>query len=493
MILQGSIQKYDWGKKGSKSLISSTFLNPIQINENDYYAEYWMGTHSQGPSLVTSILPLNEKWEEANEKLKSSLKNSLCEKSSDSLVEIINDLDSNQDSNLRINENNKNIIVENESRLNSMGVNENIFIDKINKNDKNDKNDKDDLNEIAKIMNLNEINLCNNYPELSNILNRKLNFLFKMLSINKSLSIQVHPDKDSAKKLYSLFPQIYRDDQPKPEMVLAITPMEILCSFRPLDEIYIFVCHIKELRELIPEDVIKKVCRNDWNDKNNKREFIKLLFTSFMKNENFFMQKKTIELYQKLEQIPIERRTNEENYFIKLYNQHPGDPGCFCIFFLNIIQLKQDQAIYLEANEPHAYISGDCVEIMNSSDNVIRCGLTSKFKDIDTLCNVLTYSYGEPEILKGKTSHTLQNSFLLYKPNILNPSFEIEKITLNPSDSHLINCNNDTIIFIYQGEIVVHPSLSDHKKGAVLFLVPGNTIYIISTRKTIIYLGRTLI
>ena len=43
------------------------------------------------------------------------------------------------------------------------------------------------------------------------------------------------------------------------------------------------------------------------------------------------------------------------------------------------------------ANEPHAYISGDCVECMALSDNVIRAALTPKFKDVDTLCSSLHY------------------------------------------------------------------------------------------------------
>ena len=34
---------------------------------------------------------------------------------------------------------------------------------------------------------------------------------------------------------------------------------------------------------------------------------------------------------------------------------------------------------------------GDCVECMALSDNTIRAGLTPKFKDVETLCNMLHY------------------------------------------------------------------------------------------------------
>lgn len=46
----------------------------------------------------------------------------------------------------------------------------------------------------------------------------------------------------------------------------------------------------------------------------------------------------------------------------------------------------------LAANEPHAYLSGDCIECMATSDNVVRAGLTPKFKDSQTLINMLTYN-----------------------------------------------------------------------------------------------------
>jgi len=44
------------------------------------------------------------------------------------------------------------------------------------------------------------------------------------------------------------------------------------------------------------------------------------------------------------------------------------------------VRLNAGEAIYLAANEPHAYVSGELVEVMATSDNVIRAGLTPKFR-----------------------------------------------------------------------------------------------------------------
>src|SRR5215813_13335178 len=74
-------------------------------------------------------------------------------------------------------------------------------------------------------------------PEIAQRYGSKLPFLFKVLSINKALSIQAHPNKKLAEQLHARDPKNYPDDNHKPEMTLAITPFEGLCGFRPLKEI----------------------------------------------------------------------------------------------------------------------------------------------------------------------------------------------------------------------------------------------------------------
>ena len=49
-------------------------------------------------------------------------------------------------------------------------------------------------------------------------------------------------------------------------------------------------------------------------------------------------------------------------------------------FMSMCVLFPHDQAIYLAANVPHAYISGELVECMATSDNVIRAGLTPKLR-----------------------------------------------------------------------------------------------------------------
>lgn len=55
-----------------------------------------------------------------------------------------------------------------------------------------------------------------------------LPFLFKVLSVAKALSIQAHPDKKLAEALHALRPSVYKDDNHKPEMAIAITEFRAL-------------------------------------------------------------------------------------------------------------------------------------------------------------------------------------------------------------------------------------------------------------------------
>lgn len=73
-------------------------------------------------------------------------------------------------------------------------------------------------------------------------------------------------------------------------------------------------------------------------------------------------------------------------------HRYPDDGGCFCAYFLNVVTLQPGEAMFLGPNEPHAYLAGDCIECMACSDNVVRAGLTPKFKDVGLLCRMLTYT-----------------------------------------------------------------------------------------------------
>ena len=59
---------------------------------------------------------------------------------------------------------------------------------------------------------------------------------------------------------------------------------------------------------------------------------------------------------------------------------------------LNHVILQPGEAIYLDAGNLHAYLLGTGVEVMASSDNVVRGGLTNKHIDVDELLAVVDFT-----------------------------------------------------------------------------------------------------
>lgn len=97
--------------------------------------------------------------------------------------------------------------------------------------------------------------------------------------------------------------------------------------------------------------------------------------------------------------------TDKEKLVLLLDKQYPADVGVISAFFFNYVKLKPGEALHLGANEPHAYLDGECIECMATSDNVVRAGLTPKHKDIQTLCSMLSYK----QVLNSSMEH-----FFLY-------------------------------------------------------------------------------
>ena len=64
------------------------------------------------------------------------------------------------------------------------------------------------------------------------------------------------------------------------------------------------------------------------------------------------------------------------------------DIGILFTFFLNIIKCSKGESFVCSPDEPHAYIQGELMEAMVNSDNVVRGGLTPKYKDTKTLVEV---------------------------------------------------------------------------------------------------------
>ena len=119
--------------------------------------------------------------------------------------------------------------------------------------------------------------------EVAKQFNGQLPFLFKVLSINKSLSIQAHPTKEHAVELHALAPDKYPDPNHKPELAIALTDFQAMCGFRPFHEIAYKVETVSELRSVVGKDACEKIkAAQISNDVSIQKAALKFCFTTLM-------------------------------------------------------------------------------------------------------------------------------------------------------------------------------------------------------------------
>ncbi|KAL4652103.1 hypothetical protein ACB092_01G208900 [Castanea dentata] len=302
-----------------------------------------------------------------------------------------------------------------------------------------------------------------------------LPFLFKVLSVAKALSIQAHPNKELARALHKALPDVYKDDNHKPEMALAITEFEALCGFISLEELKGVLCNVPEIVELVGSAYANQILHiNEQDGEEKVKSVLQSIFTQLMSASKEMITKALSNIKSRL-QIESQARnlTDKELLVLRLEKQYPADVGVISAFFFNYVKLNPGEALYLGADEPHAYVSGECIECMATSDNVVRAGLTPKHRDVKTLCSMLTYKQGFPEILQGVPLNSYVRRYL---PPF--DEFEVDQCILPCGASTVFPAvSGPSIFLVMAGEGIMHAGSSKGEvvtEGDVLF-APANT------------------
>ena len=223
----------------------------------------------------------------------------------------------------------------------------------------------------------------------------RMPFLFKVLSAERPLSVQVHPDAEFAAAGYRQETERnipldapnrnYKDPHHKPELICAITDFQALKGFRPISAIVGFF-------DFATSSPIGK-------------EFLQLRrYPDAEHFQRFYRAIMRLEPAAKTELIEAFRSQKDQKgktewgVFRFLLEKFPSDIGVLSPFLLNSIVLKPGEALHLDAGEPHAYLHGTCIELMANSDNVIRGGLTDKHVDLEELMKVLRFRPQSPRV-----------------------------------------------------------------------------------------------
>lgn len=287
-------------------------------------------------------------------------------------------------------------------------------------------------------------------------------------------------------------------------MTIAVTPFEGLCGFRPLAEISHFLQAIEPLRKLVGsnaanefEQIVKG--NEDTEDESvmkRNKDALRSAFTSLMESSPADVEAASKELVALAENSPASFGTlpgdapnnpgdpaELAEVIQRLNGQFPNDIGLFVFFFLNFIKLQPGEAMFLKADDIHAYVSGDIIECMASSDNVVRAGFTPKFKDVPTLTKMLTYSYAPieeqklqpvsyPYVILNATAYTSGSEALLYDPPIEEFSVVMTDLNRTGAKATFDPVVGPSILICTRGKgkITVGHKTEEVKEGYVFFV-----------------------
>lgn len=190
--------------------------------------------------------------------------------------------------------------------------------------------------------------------------------LVKILAAARPLSIQVHPDAAAARHGWEGGSPLYSDPAEKSEMLVALEPFEIHAGWRDVDQAADALA-----RAGASADVVDMIRRGQY------REAIPRLLASRVADG----------IVEAAHQAGWP--ADAVRALARAADEFPGDPGLVLLALLDHGTLQPGEAIAVPAGVVHSYVGGLGVEVMTTSDNVLRLGLTSKPISIEDALDAL--------------------------------------------------------------------------------------------------------
>ncbi|MEM9455440.1 MAG: mannose-6-phosphate isomerase, class I [Myxococcota bacterium] len=229
----------------------------------------------------------------------------------------------------------------------------------------------------------------------------RLPFLLKVLAAAEPLSLQAHPDQARAREGFEREDAAgverdaphrnYRDPYAKPELVCALGPFAALCGFRSIED-------TRALVEALAVPALRACAEPLWSMPPGPA-VATVVGDLLTQPQPGPVVDAVVEAAARRSDGPWAR---ERAWVVRLGERYPGDPGVVVAMLLNLVELRAGEALFLSAGRLHCYLEGNAVEIMGSSDNVLRGGLTPKHVDVPELLDVLDRHVGSVPVLRPR-------------------------------------------------------------------------------------------
>lgn len=230
----------------------------------------------------------------------------------------------------------------------------------------------------------------------------ELPYLFKVLAARTPLSIQVHPNKVNSERGFAreneqgmgltAANRNYKDPNHKPELVYALTRYKAMNGFRPIE-------HTIALFDEVGLPSLEQELSSLKGQPNSQG--LQRFFTALMTLSGEVKSAVMSEIQASFERDDLSEKAKQAIIYSQSFSQHyEGDIGILAPLILNTVELEPGEAMFLHAETPHAYVEGTALEVMASSDNVLRAGLTPKHIDVTELIANTRFEPIAPERLK---------------------------------------------------------------------------------------------
>lgn len=226
-----------------------------------------------------------------------------------------------------------------------------------------------------------------------------LPYLLKVIAARTPLSLQVHPhleragagfaEEEAAGIPLDAPHRNYRDRNHKPELVYALTRFEAMCGFRAPRR----AAELLDGLEAPLAKELRAVLAAQPSAAGIEAAFTRLLRPGTRPTPQEVQDIAAACAARLADGSPSPRA---DRTVVRLQDAYPGDPGVVTSLLLNPVTLEPGEALFVPAGGVHAYLSGTGVEIMASSDNVLRAGLTPKHVDVDELLRNVDYVAAPP-------------------------------------------------------------------------------------------------
>jgi len=303
----------------------------------------------------------------------------------------------------------------------------------------------------------------------------KLSFLLKVLAAAEPLSLQAHPSRQQAEEGFAREEEagvaadakdrLFKDDWPKPELLCALVESEALCGFRDPSRTYALV------EQLGGEQTLELMAPlGDTSLAVNER--LERVFTAIMRLDD--PKPYVAEVAERAEALESHHAEGELGQLADtvrlLADHHPDDPGVLAAILMNRLVLQPGDAIFLDAGNLHAYLSGAGVEIMANSDNVMRGGLTSKHVDVDELTAVLDFNP-----IPGDTIPPEPVSDGVVRYPTPAPEFALWRLTPSGSTADVPETDAGRALLVVEGSVTLTSDGTDLlvEQGQAAFLEAG--------------------